>query len=1100
MQRFLRNVCVGVLSLLLTSVVASAQATAQLSGTVTDESGAVLPGVTVTATQTATGFTRTVVTDDSGAYLMPNLPTGPYRLEVSLQGFRTYVQTGIVLQVAATPTINAVLGVGNLEETVSVEAAAPIVDVRSAGISEVVENERILELPLQGRQVTDLIVLAGAAVQTAAIPSHHFSGGVRISVAGGQDFGVAYLLDGAIHNDTQSSGGLPLPFPDALQEFRVATSGLSADNGLRSGASVNAVTKSGTNNVHGNLFEFYRDKRFNATNQFAPVGPDGKRQDDGLLRHQFGGTLGGPIVRDRLFFFGGYQGTYLRQAPNDNLAFVPTAAMLAGDFTAFASPACNQGRSIALRAPFVNNRVDPALFSPAAVNLAKRLPGATDPCGENRFPTGGEGGERNEGQVVTKIDYQRSANHSLFGRYMVTFHKQGVPLSDNILTQTHQTSVGLNNWASSAAFGDTRVFGSNAVNAFRVTFNRTSVDRFNVPAVEPADLGIKASSYEPHRMNVNITGGFLSGHPSAGYGITNTETYQVSNDLTLVRGNHQIALGANVAYWSTYIETCARCGGEWRFNGQVTGLGLADFLLGRMSNVEQGGPGGVDPAQHYLGLYAQDAWRATPRLTLNAGLRWEPYFGQHMQGRFGIPNWSWDNFRQGVKSTTFVNAPAGFLYAGDPGFPSGTSGMNRQWWNLSPRVGVAWDVTGDGRMAVRSSYGLAYDFPVGDFQFLQTSAPPFGNRTFVDFPPGGFDDPYGHLGGDPHPIVTSRETVFPPAGAFGAMKPDINSPRVQSWNVTVERQIGTDWGVAVSYLGNYTDRLWDLVPLNPAVFMGLGPCTINGVVHPVCSTAANTNARRVISLENPRAGQQISALEIFDDFGSSTYRGLRLAATRRSANGVSLSANYTWSYCFGHTMIANQNQFAAGPTNPDDLTFDRGNCTQNRTHIANLTVGYQTPQFANRVLRALASDWRASGIFGASSGSWLTVITGRDTALNGQGVAQRVTQVSDDVYGAKTLQSYLNRAAFAEPAPGTFGNHVRNGIAGPGRWNTDLSLSRLVGVAGSHTLELRVEAFNLMNHFNWGLPQTNFLTGTFGRITSQATPPRVMQFGVKYGF
>ena len=349
--------------------------------------------------------------------------------------------------------------------------------------------------------------------------------------------------------------------------------------------------------------------------------------------------------------------------------------------------------------------------------------------------------------------------------------------------------------------------------------------------------------------------------------------------------------------------------------------------------------------------------------------------------------------------------------------------------------------------------------------------------------------------------------MFPPAGAFGAMKPDINSPRVQSWNVTVERQIGTDWGVAVSYLGNYTDRLWDLVPLNPAVFMGLGPCTLNGVVQPVCSTAANTNARRVISLENPRAGQQISALEIFDDFGSSTYRGLRLSGTRRSTNGVSMSANYTWSYCFGHTMIANQNQFAAGPTNPEDLTFDRGNCTQNRTHIANLTMGYQTPQFGNRVVRVVASDWRVSGIFSASSGSWLTVTTGRDTALNGQGVAQRVNQLSDDVYGDKTLQSYLNRAAFAEPAPGAFGNHVRNSIAGPGRWNIDLAVSRLLPITNGQTLEFRLEAFNLTNHFNWGPPTTtptsgiaNLLTGTFGRITTQATPPRVLQFGVKYGF
>ena len=273
MKQLHRHLSLALVSILLTGGMAFGQATAELAGRVTDESGAVLPGVTVTATQTDTGFTRTVVTDGTGAWVMPGVPTGPYRLEVSLQGFRTYVQTGIVLQVGATPSINAVLGVGSLEETVSVEAAAPIVDVRSAGISEVVEQERIVELPLQGRQVTDLIVLAGAAVETGRPNSRSFQGGVNISVAGGLFFGVAYLLDGAMHNDIQASSGLPLPFPDALQEFRVATSGLSASNGMHAGASVNAVTKSGTNSFHGNAFEFLRDKRFNATSVFAAVDP-----------------------------------------------------------------------------------------------------------------------------------------------------------------------------------------------------------------------------------------------------------------------------------------------------------------------------------------------------------------------------------------------------------------------------------------------------------------------------------------------------------------------------------------------------------------------------------------------------------------------------------------------------------------------------------------------------------------------------------------------------------------------------------------------------------------------------------------------------------
>src|SRR5216110_3012256 len=297
--------------LLLTSAAASAQAvsTAQINGTVKDSGGLALPCVSVTVTQTETGLTRSVVTSETGAYIVTNLPTGPYRLEAALQGFRTYAQTGIVLQVAAAPAINVVLAVGNLQETVAVEAAAPLVDVQSAGISEVIDNERIVELPLQGRQVTDLIVLAGAAVQTGVVGSRNFPGGVNISVAGGLPIGVGYLLDGATHNSPQSNVNLPMPFPDALQEFRVATSGLSAQNGMHAAASVNAVTKSGTNNFHGNGFEFLRDHRLNSKSPFAVIGKDGKRQDDGLRRSQFGGTFGGPIARDKLFFFGGYQGT-----------------------------------------------------------------------------------------------------------------------------------------------------------------------------------------------------------------------------------------------------------------------------------------------------------------------------------------------------------------------------------------------------------------------------------------------------------------------------------------------------------------------------------------------------------------------------------------------------------------------------------------------------------------------------------------------------------------------------------------------------------------------------------------------------------------------
>ena len=410
-------------------------------------------------------------------------------------------------------------------------------------------------------------------------------------------------------------------------------------------------------------------------------------------------------------------------------------------------------------------------------------------------------------------------------------------------------------------------------------------------------------------------------------------------------------------------------------------------------------------------------------------------------------------------------------------------------------------MAGNGRTAVRASYGIAYDMPAGDYQFLQASAPPFGNRTLIPSPAGGFDDPYRTLGGDPHPIVTSRNTEFPQFGAFGSIEPDINSPRVQSWNATVERQIGTDWQAAASYLGNYTDRLWDMVGINPAVFMGTGPCTIHGAFYSTCSTTANINNRRILFLENPREGALIGAVDLYADRGSQTYRGLKLSVQRRAATGVSVSGNYTWSYCFGNLMGGGLNQISSGSINPDDPDLDRGNCDQNRTHIANLTLGYQTPQFASSILRVLASGWRVSGILNARSGAWLTVTTGRDTSLNGQrSQQQRVNQVNDEVYGDKTLLNYLNRAAFALPALGTFGNHVRNSFKGPGFWKADMALSRLVSFASTQNLEIRLEAFNLFNTFNWGNPNTNFSSGSFGRITSIAGDPRILQFGIKYGF
>src|SRR5437762_1024610 len=388
-----------------------AQSTAQITGTVKDQTGAVLPGVEVTATQTETGIARSTVTNETGTYVLSNLPIGPYRLEATLPGFRTFVQTGIVLEVNSNPVLNPVLEVGQVSEQVEVQANAALVETRSVGVGQVVENARILDLPLNGRNVIDLIGLAGGTnpAPIANGNSRDAFATASYSVAGGLNTGVTFTLDGAHHQNPADNGYVALPFPDALQEFRVETGGSSAEKGSKTGGAVSLVTKSGTNEFHGDGFEFVRNGIFNGRNAFAT-------RRDTIKRNQFGGTVGGPVTKNKLFFFAGYQGTTLRQDPADIQTFVPTTAILSGDFTVFASPACNAGRQITLRTPFVNNRVDPALFSKPALNLASKLPKTSDSCGKVIY---GNPTQTNDHQADGKIDYQRNANHSVFGRYLI---------------------------------------------------------------------------------------------------------------------------------------------------------------------------------------------------------------------------------------------------------------------------------------------------------------------------------------------------------------------------------------------------------------------------------------------------------------------------------------------------------------------------------------------------------------------------------------------------------------------------------------------------------------------------------------------------------
>jgi hypothetical protein len=1092
----------GVLLVALTGGTAAAQvgSTAQISGTVRDVSGGVLPGADVTAIQTDTGVRRAVVSDAGGSYTLSNLPIGPYRLEVSLSGFRSFARTGIVLQVNANPVINVTLPLGDLTETVSVEAAAPLIETRSPSIGAVIENERIEELPLNGRQATDLIVLAGAAVEAGSASSRSMAGGVGISVAGGQSFGVAYMLDGAMHNNPYDNLNLPLPFPDAMQEFRVETSSTNANNGMHSGASVNAVTKSGTNLLHGDLFEFWRNHRFNATDPFGRIEPaTGERESDGLNRNQFGGTLGGPIRADRIFFFAAYQGTRFRSTPSNFESFVPTPAMLAGDFTTFASAAC-AGRNITLAAPFVNNRISAALLSPAALAISARLPRTSDPCGRVQYA---RTSPIDDGQYIGKVDVQLNDNHSIFTRYMLTSVKVTPPLAvdpSNILVSTQ----GGNEQAGhSLTIGDTMVLSNTMVNSLRVAANYTDVHRTHEPiGFDAPDVGIKTFSYIDDYMLLSVTGGFSLGGGTQSEARFKTPSYQVTDDLTMIRGNHQFGIGGSLAFWRSLSRANVRSPGVFSFNGSITGLGLADFLSGHLFSYIQAVPNTLDMEQWYVGAYAQDTWKVSPNVTLNYGLRWEPAIAQQIRNG-AIYNFDAERLLRNEKTTVFTNAAAGFLFPGDPGFVNGNAGMHDHWNQWSPRIGVSWDPTGSGRTVVRGGYALAYSFINAQFHLNTSVAQPWGAE--LRLPPTNFDDPFPGTGIDNFfPFVLGQDSPFALFGPYIAIPPDIKTPRQQSWNATFERQIGDNVGVAVSYIGSYGDRNWNVRSLNQGVFLGNGRCTLETETGPRsfanCTTPGTLNYRRKLTMQNFEEGKYLGAVDEHTALGEQRYNGLRLNVQRRSARGVSVNANYTLSKCEGHpTQGGSTPNINSGYVNPDDIDYDYGACSTDRRHLFNLTAGYLTPQFDNLALRAIGSDWRVSAIYRASSGSPLNVTVTGDPA--GTGINGQRANLIGDPYGDRdSITNYLDINAFTRPANGTLGDQRRGSIYGPGSRNIDIAIARLFRVADTHRIEARLESFNFLNWTRYGNPGTNLnAPNTFGRITN-AADARVMQLALKYSF
>ena len=823
-------------------------------------------------------------------------------------------------------------------------------------------------------------------------------------------------------------------------------------------------------------------------------------------------------MQNKAFFFAGVQSTRLRENPGDARVFLPTASVLAGNWNAFASPACNAGRTIALRGGFTNNTINPSAYSPAAVSLLRRLNQVgPEPCGEVTF---GRQNNQDENQFVGRLDYQLTPNQSFFGRYMMTTFSIDLPLGltpDNLL---NSTTTGQDNPSHSVALGYTSVFGANAVNELRVSYNRLNAEVVGPDMFSLCNVGVNMYCDEwPTSLMLSITGGFNLGSrfPSSSHSlggdIWKSTSVLLSDDVTLLRGNHQFGFGGSFMRGQHLTFSRWWGIGNMAFSGQATGLGLADFLVGQGANMTTAaGAISHEVESSQFALNARDIWQVRPRITLNYGLRWEPYLPQQVPTGHNYL-FDLDRFRQGAKSTVFRNAPAGLLYYGDPEFVNGTAGINKQWTNFSPRVGAAWDVTGDGRTSVRAAWAYQYDYVTGLWREDYSTAAPFGN--FMTVTGVGLDNPWATFpGGNPFPAPIGPDVQFVPYTNFQSMAADVQTPTVSSFNLTVQRQFGTDWGLSASYIGTRATHLWAQRAGNPAVYIP-GNCVAGqyGLTAPgPCSTVANTNPRRQLGLEKPAEGLYIGALSILEDDATQDYDGLLISGQRRVASGLTLSGNYTLSKCFGDYW----DYISAGPpadetyTDPNNRDADRAPCNVDRRHVFNLNAVWATPEFTNSTARVLLSDWRISGIYRRASGAPVNVVSGQDRALTGV-LLQRPDQVLDNPYGDKSGKAgtnWLNPAAFAQPALGTLGNTPRNSVVGPPTWSFDMALSRVFRLNDSNRIEARVEAYNVTNSFRPTFPPAGGGTGAFSQNLSQATfgqirdslDPRILQFAVKYMF
>ena len=1140
------QIAVSVMALALTSgAFAQGGGSVAITGTVTDPSGAVVSGAKVTVTQENTAFSREDTTNSAGEFNIPSLPPATYTVTIDATGFKKYVQN-VVMLADQVRNMQIRLEVGAQTQQVTVQESAVQVDTVNPVLSQVIEHSRLVDIPLNGRNAADLTLLVPGTISANANNSGALQGDTKqipgadaIAVNGARPDQIAYNLDGGNNEDLMSNVNDPFPMPDVLQEFSVQTNSFDAQYGANAGAVVNVVTKSGTNNWHGTAFEFVRNRVFNGTNYFATA-------KDPLKRNQFGVALNGPIHKDTTFFSFGWQKTILRDVNNATNAVIPTAANVTGDFsnylTAGPTNPLSGGKTVTLQNPWyrqalTNNTNNIAsLLDPVAVAMTKLFPISSATA--SGFVTYGTPVQENFDEYLARVDQVIHGQNRLFGRYYYDRYKHA-PTYDgkDLLTDGPGSTIDFFN----IAVGYTWVISPSIVNSTVIDAIRSASDRGQQggPGGTVPDMKTFGSQvYQLPTSQSGIRSFAVSGDFSLG-NFTDAKFIRNTGDLRDVvswtKGKHQLTFGADVEIDQSNIRNTDLENGSWSINNDNSGLAMANFMMGYQNAFSQTSGDFSDSRENPLGFFAQDNWKMTRRLALTLGVRYEPQqVMKEIRGR--IQQFHPDAQLAGVHSVVVPSAPAGLFFIGDSyngvGVPD--RGQTGDFNNVGPRIGIAWDPTGTGKMSLRAGGGLFYESRLPGL-FLNDAAisSPFSLRidlidsttsapgtlsSVIGGPNTGLVNPVSSqpsfANGFPQRFILSnapKNATFVKNPALYSLQPGVpwHTPEVYDYNVTYEYQVRQDTVFHASYVGTRGTHLRQDQNLNPGIYGNGASEQLSRPYQPFTFIYENRNS------------------------GGNRYDGLQLDIEKRPTGGtgilsqITLLANYTYSKATDYGLAENGGITDIGSSSgsnmsfydPDQHNFETGPASFD--HASRFVISYvwSLPKLSssNGLLRNTVGGWQWTGIYSYQTGDPLTMLSGSDNSQTGNG-NDRANYIGQPgqlgQLGTPTpclasvthCVAWFNISNFAQPATGTYGNAGKGTYRGPSLWDLDTALMKVITPIPSREIfnfQFRGEFFNLFNHPQWADPNVTFNNAAFGTIRGTIgtnADYRIIQLGLKMNF